>query len=76
MSRKLTFLFAAVLSIIDPTAALPAGATPANQAAIDGEAFDRAFVERMIKEHEEAIELLHAPAGDAEVNHVARNGRT
>ena len=76
MTRKLTFILAAALSIIDPAAALPAGAAQANQMAIDGAAFDRAFVEQMIKDHEEAVELVHAKASDAKVIQVARNGRS
>jgi uncharacterized protein (DUF305 family) len=65
---------AATLSIIDPAAALPAGSKAANQLAVDGAAFDRAFVEQMIKDHEEAVELVHAEANDAKVIQVARNG--
>jgi len=76
MTRKLTFILAAALSIIDPAAALPAGAKPANQMAVDGAAFDRAFVEQMIRDHEEAVELVHAKANDAKVIQVARNGRS
>ena len=79
MTRRLTFILAAALSIIDPAAALPAATTPANQMAIDGAAFDRAFVEQMIKDHEEAIEAVHAKAteaDDAKVITVARNGRS
>ena len=79
MTRKLTFILAAALSIIDPAAALPAGRTPATQMAIEGAAFDRAFVEQMIKDHEEAVEAVHAQfndADDAEVITVARNGRS
>lgn len=56
MSRTLTFALAAALSITNPTASLTAIGTTTNQMGIEGAAFDRAFVEQMIKEHEEAIE--------------------
>ena len=77
MTRRLTFILAAALSIIDPAAALPAGATPVNQMAIDGAAFDRAFVDQLIKqEQEEAVALVHVQADDNDSEPASTDGRS
>ena len=57
MTRILIFALAAVLSLI-PTDPLTADVPPANLTAIEGEAFDRAFVDQMLRDEQEAAEHL------------------
>ena len=57
MTRILILALAAFLSLV-PTDSLTAGVPPANLAAIEGEAFDRAFVDQMLRDELEAIEQL------------------
>jgi hypothetical protein len=53
------FALAGALSLADSSAPLSAGGSPTNLTAIEGEAFDRAFVEQMIRD-----EQTHASAED------------
>ena len=62
MSRILMLALAAVLSMTDPTEPLKADATTMNLMALEGAAFDRAVVEQMLKDHQEAVDRLHAEA--------------
>jgi hypothetical protein len=55
MTRILIFALAAVLSLI-PTDHLKAGLPPVTLTAIEGEAFDRTFVEQMIRDEQQAVE--------------------
>ena len=57
MTRILIFALAALLSLV-PTDHLTAGVPPANMTAIEGEAFDRAFVDQMLRDEQEAVEQL------------------
>ena len=57
MTRILIFALAAVLSLI-PTDSHTAGTPPANLTAIEGEAFDRAFVDQILRDQQEAVEHL------------------
>ena len=63
MSRILIVMFAlaGALSLADSSAPLSAGGSPTNLTAIEGEAFDRAFVDQMIRD-EQAV--THASAED------------
>ena len=76
MSRTLTFALAAALLITDPTASLGVAATTTNQMGIDGAAFDRAFVEQMMKEHEEAIEQNAVELFQVDADHSTDNAVT
>jgi uncharacterized protein (DUF305 family) len=79
MSRLRILAFAlAVLSMTDSSEPLNAGAATSktNVLAIEGAAFDRAFTDQMIKDHQEAIDLIHAQADDASQNKVSKNGRS
>ena len=57
MSRILIFALAAVLST--PVAPQQVPPTHSTLMALEGAAFDRAFVAQMIKDQEEAVEQLH-----------------
>ena len=58
MLRIVIFALAAVLSASVATQQAPV-AQPQALTALEGAAFDRAFVAQMIKDQEEAIEQLH-----------------
>lgn len=57
MTRILILALATLLSLI-PTDPLTAGVSQANVTAIEGEAFDRAFVDQMLRDEQEAVEQL------------------
>ena len=54
----------------DPTVLLRPGAPTASLTSVEGPAFDRAFIDQMVKDHQEAFDLFHAQAEegkDAEI---------
>ena len=68
MTRILIFALAAVLSTADPTESLKASAPvtkTTNMTAIQGEAFDRAFVAQLVRDEQEAVDRLHQQADRA-----------
>jgi len=48
----------------DPTVLLRPGAPTASLASVEGPAFDRAFIDQMVKDHQEVFELFHAEADE------------
>ena len=62
MSRILIFALAAILSATGPMEFLNASATTTNTMAVEGEAFDRAFVAQLVKDEQEAVDQLKLAA--------------
>ena len=60
MTRILILALAAALSLI-PMGPVKAGAPPATLTAIEGEAFDRAFVAQMLRDEQETIQSRVTP---------------